>query len=200
MHSLCTPWFSASHPWADSSSVLSSTSQPHSCQQPALGLRGLFSKVGLVPAALFLWCDGPWGWPGINPALTSVHLLCYPFPTVTQNPAQAGNNLSNNLEEWLCKGIFSSCFTGPESHSECRARSLHAHFKLCQLNMHAGLQDCVAGLKKQHLTHLGLWDVKYIVYFLPNASLKAGFIVTASIANVWVVPWYMISSRRLLQL
>lgn len=129
--------------------LLTSPARPHSCQQPALKLRSLFPKVRLMPAALFLWCDGPWGWPGLSPALTSVCLLCYSFPTVTQSPAQAGNNLSNKLEEWLCKGIFSPYFSGPESHPECRAQSLHAHFKLWQLKVNVALQDRVAQGRSQ---------------------------------------------------
>lgn len=147
MRSLWAPWFSASHPWADSSFVrhgvlLTSTAQPAAINQ-LWGGEVCFPRQGL-PASLFLWCDGPWVWPRINPASISVCLLCYLFPTVTQSPVQAGNNLSDNLEEWPCKRIFSSCFSGPESHPECRAWSLHAHFKLWQLNMHAGLQDHVA--------------------------------------------------------
>lgn len=52
--------------------------------------------------------------------------------------------------------------------------------------MHSGLQDRVAQSRTQKaaLAHLGLWDVKYVGYVLPNASLKASFIVIAGFAYI----------------
>lgn len=132
-----------------------------------------------------------------NTALTFVSLLSYPSLMLTQSPAQAGKKLSSDT--WRNALLFLLSLQRTRIPPWIQSTIASCLFYIVAVKHTQWFATWPkAGLKKQHLAHLGPRDVKYVGYFLSNASLKASSMVIASFACVWMVPWYMISFRTFL--